>query len=133
MGKQKIDSKKAFFLLMSMLHNCKGMIDPFLPSIVRLTLSRLTPSPSSLVIHTDRLNSAPLMVVASAFNDNPLLTLQVREHAATGQVPCIAAHCTAVIFKVWFGMLTPVLQVEAAQPETTDEETAFTPFESMLS
>jgi hypothetical protein len=68
------------------------------------------------------------MVAASAFNYNPLFTLQIRGHAATGQVPC-----TAVVFKVWFEMLTPVLQVAAAQPDTTDEETAFTPFLSMLS
>jgi hypothetical protein len=133
-GQTEIDSKKAFFLLMSMLHNCKGMIDPFLPSIVQLTLSRLTPSPSSPVIHTDRLKSTLLMVVASAFNYNPLLTLQIMEHAATGQLPVIAANCTAVVFKVWFEMLTPVLQVTAAQPEgADDDETACTPFESMLS
>jgi hypothetical protein len=132
-GQTEIDSKKAFFLLMSMLHNCKGMIDPFLPSIVQLTLSRLTPSPLSPVIHTDRLKATLLMVMASAFNYNPLLTLQIMEHAATGQSADIVDNCTAVVFKVWFEMLTPVLQEAAEQPEEDDTEGAFTPFESMLS
>ncbi len=57
--------------------------------------------------------------------------MQIMEHAATGQLPCIVANCTAVVFEVGFEMLTPVLQAAAAaQPEDTDE-TAFTPFESM--
>ncbi len=132
-GQTEIDSKKAFFLLMSMLHNCKGMIDQFLPSIVQLTLSRLTPSPSSPVIHTNRLKATLLMVVASSFNYNPLLTLQILEHAATGQLPGIAANCTAVVFQVWFELLAPVLQEAAEQPDEDDTQTAFTPFESMLS
>ncbi len=47
--------------------------------------------------------------------------MQIMEHAAAGQLPCIAANCTAVVFEVGFEMLTPVLQAAAAQPEDTDE------------
>jgi len=128
-GQTEIDSKKAFFLLMSMVHNCKGMIDQFMPLVIQLSLSRLVPCEKSPVIHTARLKATLLMVLASAFNYNPVLTLQVMEHAATGQVPGIAPNCTALVFKEWFDMLTPALQAPT-QENASDE---FVPFESMLS
>jgi hypothetical protein len=132
-GQTEIDSKKAFFLLMSMLHNCKGMIDQFVPSIIQLALTRLTPSETSPVIHTDRLKATLLMVLASAFNYNPILTLQVMEHAATGQIKEIAPNCTALVFKVWFEMLTPTLQKDPHAAQDDDASGESLAFDSMLS
>jgi len=107
------------------------MIDPFVPSIIQLALTRLTPSDASPVIHTDRLKATLLMVLASAFNYNPILTLQVMEHAATGQIPAVAPNCTALVFKVWFEMLTPALQAPPSQEDDAGED--FRAFDSMLS
>jgi hypothetical protein len=73
------------------------------------------------------------MVLASAFNYNPVLTLQVMEHAATGQIKEIAPNCTALVFKVWFEMLTPTLQKDPHAAQDDDASGESLAFDSMLS
>eukprot|EP00026_Physarum_polycephalum_P001519 Phypoly_transcript_01521.p1 GENE.Phypoly_transcript_01521~~Phypoly_transcript_01521.p1 ORF type:complete len:1104 (+),score=247.66 Phypoly_transcript_01521:276-3314(+) len=74
------EAGQATELVESMLHNCKGRVDRFLPEMISLAVQRLNTE-----IESDEFKVLLIEVVANALYYNPVLALQILESQGTTQ------------------------------------------------
>jgi hypothetical protein len=74
------EAGQATELVESVLHNCKGRVDRYLPEIIRIAVSRLASSADS-----EDFKVLLIEVIANSLYYNPALTLQILESQGTTQ------------------------------------------------